>query len=325
MIELKDFHIPISDDKKLQIAIEEIFEKEIFIPLFESLNIDENFLIHNSIDEIRKALIEEKIFYNRILNVFYSKKPYGTKLYSALQSLGGKFNKRTGNFEVKFQILPLSLQSTINKIDFNASVKADNVKKTLFEISKKSKFEKDFSVYFRQTGEKFNKNFESQFSKKIESIPIIKKEISETMRIVISKTYSNDLNKYIKEFAEEETAKIRKLVEKQSLMGNRSSALKEILIKEYNISESKAKFLARQEMSLFMASLQEAEFKEYGAKKFKWHTSQDERVREDHKLLNGKIFSFDNLPIIDIRTGQRGLPGQAFGCRCTMSAIFNFN
>jgi SPP1 gp7 family putative phage head morphogenesis protein len=33
-----------------------------------------------------------------------------------------------------------------------------------------------------------------------------------------------------------------------------------------------------------------------GFKKFEWLTSNDERVRESHRKLNGKIFDYDNLP-----------------------------
>lgn len=33
-----------------------------------------------------------------------------------------------------------------------------------------------------------------------------------------------------------------------------------------------------------------------GFKKFEWITSNDERVRESHRKLNGKIFDYDNLP-----------------------------
>jgi len=325
MIELKDFYIPISDDKRLELAIVEIFEKELFEPLLASLEMKNNFLTHNSIDDIREALINEKIFYNKILNIFYSKKPYGTKLFSALQKLGGKLNRRTGNFEVSYFDLPIFLRTTIDKIDLNAILQKENLQKALSVISKISTEEQDLSIYFKDTGNKFNKSFEDSYKKKIGQIPIINKKISLKMRDKISKTYSDNLNKYIAGFKEEEVRKIRSLVERQALAGNRSSALKETLIKEYGVSQNKAKFLARQEMSLFMASLQQAEFQEYGAKKIKWHTSQDERVRDEHKLLNGKVFSFDNLPIIDIRTGERGLPGQAFGCRCTMSAVFDLN
>lgn len=65
--------------------------------------------------------------------------------------------------------------------------------------------------------------------------------------------------------------------------------------------------------------------------KFEWvHSSGSNQPREHHMLrwpagLNGGIFSFDNLPIIDERTGERGIPGQAINCGCTMRPVITFD
>ena len=40
--------------------------------------------------------------------------------------------------------------------------------------------------------------------------------------------------------------------------------------------------------------------------------------------LNGGIFDFDNLPVIDEKTGERGIPGQAINCKCRMRPIVEF-
>jgi SPP1 gp7 family putative phage head morphogenesis protein len=325
MIEFKPFRIPFSYEKFLEEKIKQIFMEEIFEPLVSILTKSQDFLIHNSIEEIRNALIKEKIFFNKVLNIFYSKKPYGSNLFKALQKLGGKLNKRTGNFEISFSRLPPSLQTIINTIDTNAIISSKKIIQETYNLSNQFQQKKDFSIYFYEAGEKFNTFFQEQYQKRISPIPVIKKEISNSMRDKISQLYSDDLNKYIQNFSQEEIKKIRIMVEQNVLSGYRSSSIKDLLIKEYGIAKTKAKMLARQETSLFFASLQEAEFREYGAKKFKWHTSEDEKVRMDHKVLNGKIFFWDNLPIIDSRTGERGMPGVAHGCRCTASAVFDFN
>lgn len=64
-----------------------------------------------------------------------------------------------------------------------------------------------------------------------------------------------------------------------------------------------------------------------GLKKFEWiHSQGSNRPREFHKnVLNGEVFSFDDLPIIDKRTGERGIPGQLPYCRCTMRPIMEFD
>lgn len=54
-----------------------------------------------------------------------------------------------------------------------------------------------------------------------------------------------------------------------------------------------------------------------GVKKFIWrHTAGSVEPRKLHMKYNGKIFDYDNPPIIDERTGERGLPATAINCKC---------
>jgi len=68
-----------------------------------------------------------------------------------------------------------------------------------------------------------------------------------------------------------------------------------------------------------------------GVGKFEWiHSGGSNQPRELHKArypngLNGGIFSFDDLPVIDERTGERGIPGQAPNCHCVMRPVFSFD
>lgn len=63
-----------------------------------------------------------------------------------------------------------------------------------------------------------------------------------------------------------------------------------------------------------------------GVKKFQWHHSGGgAHPREDHIEMDGEIYSFDALPVIDKNTGERGIPGQAPNCKCTMSPVFDFS
>jgi SPP1 gp7 family putative phage head morphogenesis protein len=65
-----------------------------------------------------------------------------------------------------------------------------------------------------------------------------------------------------------------------------------------------------------------------GVKKFEWvHTQGSNHPREYHKdVLNGKIFSFDDLPHLDgPNKGEKGIPGQAPYCRCIMRPVFEFD
>jgi SPP1 gp7 family putative phage head morphogenesis protein len=65
-----------------------------------------------------------------------------------------------------------------------------------------------------------------------------------------------------------------------------------------------------------------------GVKKFQWiHSGGSNHPREYHRdVLNGNIYSFDDLPHLDgPNQGEKGIPGQAPYCRCTMRPIFEFD
>ena len=64
-----------------------------------------------------------------------------------------------------------------------------------------------------------------------------------------------------------------------------------------------------------------------GVDKYKWvHSGGGQKPREYHRdELNGKVFSLDDPPVIDERTGERGIPGDAINCRCTMLPIIEFD
>lgn len=99
-------------------------------------------------------------------------------------------------------------------------------------------------------------------------------------------------------------------------------------LKAQNVSQKNwAENVARDQTRKAYATVNRTRMEESGVKKFKWvHSGGSNKPREYHMQqwpagLNGGIFSFDDPPIIDKRTGERGFPGQAVYCGCTMSPV----
>lgn len=61
-------------------------------------------------------------------------------------------------------------------------------------------------------------------------------------------------------------------------------------------SESLSRYFARDQMQRFNKACTLATFQQANVSKVRWWTSNDGRVRESHKALNGKIFDITNLP-----------------------------
>ena len=77
--------------------------------------------------------------------------------------------------------------------------------------------------------------------------------------------------------------------------------------------QNRIKLIARNETSNINASINKRRQENLNIKEFKWVTSEDERVRDSHARLNGKVFSWDDLPVVD---GVSTSPGQPINCRC---------
>lgn len=78
-------------------------------------------------------------------------------------------------------------------------------------------------------------------------------------------------------------------------------------------------------------NINKARMQDAGVKKFEWiHSGGSNKPRKFHidpapAGLNGGIFSFDDPPIIDPSTGERGIPGQLPYCGCTMRPIIDLS
>lgn len=62
-----------------------------------------------------------------------------------------------------------------------------------------------------------------------------------------------------------------------------------------------------------------------GVKQFEWlHTGGSQKPRKLHQQMSGNVYRFDDLPIIDEKTGERGIPGQLINCGCRMVPVISF-
>jgi SPP1 gp7 family putative phage head morphogenesis protein len=135
-------------------------------------------------------------------------------------------------------------------------------------------------------------------------------------KVQLTKNYSENLNLDIKNWYDEAVLRLRKKVHDNVVEGYRAANLVDIIQAEKESSYAHALFIAKQETSLLVSNYRVARYQEAGLKRFVWSTSNDERVRVDHRRLNNHIYSFNEPPVTNRKTGARNLPGCDFGCRC---------
>lgn len=102
--------------------------------------------------------------------------------------------------------------------------------------------------------------------------------------------------------------------------GMRPSYIEQQLVKEFGVSQRRAKLIARDQHSKIQGDMNRIRQTKSGLKYFRWLTSHDDRVRHAHNVAGNKVtkygkgvYSWDDLPIVD---GVPTFPGQPIQCRC---------
>lgn len=161
----------------------------------------------------------------------------------------------------------------------------------------------------------------------------IEKRIPKAQRAMIEKRYAEDVRPYVAQATSEYIDKMHGLITENVLNGFRFEQAVDDVEHLAGISESKARFLARQETALFMANYRRERFTAAGVTRYKWSTSHDIRVRPyadekkrekygDHRILDGQIFTYElKAPAKYMSFKQPCNPGEDAGCRCVDIAI----
>lgn len=84
----------------------------------------------------------------------------------------------------------------------------------------------------------------------------------------------------------------------------------------FDVSESRAQLIARDQVGKWNGQLARERQEQLGITEYTWSTSKDIRVRVDHEALEGQVFQYSQPPIVDVRTGRTANPGEDYQCRC---------
>ena len=228
---------------------------------------------------------------------------FNAKISKDLRSLGAVYDRSNKSYKILLSKLPKEVKQSILSSTNLLSKKLTRLDRKIKSLKSKNIVKGlDFRSIFKNLIEDSDadtdtklKNISVKFSLKKESLKNLETE------------YATNMKKDIKGWFDHEVLMLRKQVKRFQKKGIRAEELKGYILRRYSVSESKAKFLARQETRLVMSKYREQKMKEAGSKKYKWQTvagSKKHPVRPAHKKLNNKIFSWDKPPITS-DTGQR--------------------
>lgn len=130
----------------------------------------------------------------------------------------------------------------------------------------------------------------------------------------------------IKSIPDEYFTKIQGDVFRSIQQGNGLQDVLGAVVQTGAVTRRRAVLIAKDQTSKATTAINSARMKALGIKKFEWlHSAGGVEPRPLHiGVLNRRIFSLADPPIIDERTGERGLPGQLINCRCRMVPVVDF-
>jgi SPP1 gp7 family putative phage head morphogenesis protein len=115
--------------------------------------------------------------------------------------------------------------------------------------------------------------------------------------------------------------KVNDVIYEGFMSGKTTTRMARDVMSIYGVSKRRAKFIARDQTAKLNGQIQMAQQLDAGITKYTWYTTGDERVRDSHRALNGKQFSWDDAPLNS--DGRKCHPGEDYGCRCIGSPVFD--
>lgn len=124
----------------------------------------------------------------------------------------------------------------------------------------------------------------------------------------------------VKDFTETMVKKLQYETTQALINGGSARQLQTKLKDVLGITDRRAKIIARDQTAKFNSDLNRIRHQQAGLDEYRWRTSKDERVRERHRKLEGKLYKYSEKT-----DAEDGLPpGQPILCRCGAQAIVNF-
>ena len=290
-----------------------------FKPIFDVLK--PNYVINNN-NAVFDALKSGSLYYQN--GGFYSKTGrFSNRIALELEQMGAKYSRYGRCYRLAETKLPQNILWIIETT--NAKVFADVVaiKKimdsAIGSIEEALKGLKLVDLAEDMILDVQKRTYENFKANKIQTIT---PKMSDSVATQFAEEYTDNIKLNIKKWLPEDIIRMREVVGQMALDGESRITIQQYIENRFKVSQSKAKFLARNESKLAVTEYLKAKYQEAGATHFQWKSSNDERTRAEHKELNNKVFRFDDPPIIDKRTGTKGLPGEFYGCRCVFIPIF---
>lgn len=254
---------------------------------------------------------------------------FSAQITKDLRELGARFDIGSGTFKLAAKDVPYAFRPIL----YDAAATAGDVSKQVVQAlsaAAENIASAPLFLNFNQAINAITADLGKQFVASVAAIgPAdigITPEIDPILRAQLDANFNRNLDLAVKNFAQQEIIDLRALVEENATkFGGRTDRLAKIIESRFGVTRRKAEFLADQETGLFVAQYREQRYLDAGITRYRWSTSKDNRVRDTHRHLEGKEFTFKDGANVSAR-GQPARylnPGEDWRCRCVPIVIID--
>jgi SPP1 gp7 family putative phage head morphogenesis protein len=242
-----------------------------------------------------------------------------------LKNMGAIFNRTRKAWMIPTEKLPVDIRNAIGKANQRSAARERSVASALHEIHQTVKEimpKFSFQGYSRETLLKMADKVRATIPAEVALLPKIDLHAQKKL----NQDYTDNVRLSIVGFLDDEVLRFRDKILPQIRKGLSRKEMQQYVDARLGVARERAKFIAREETSLFTSKLKEVQYKSAGIEKYRWKaiggSRGDGRTRESHMRANGLIFYFgrdrndDGISKPVNARGQATDPGIDFGCRC---------
>lgn len=145
------------------------------------------------------------------------------------------------------------------------------------------------------------------------------------------KSWASENSALIKSLPTQELDKIQAMAQRGVRSGASAGDIAKEIRAQFGVTESRAKLIARDQIGKLNGKLTEYRQRSIGITQYTWASSRDERVRESHKAMQGKLCRWDDATVYSDDGGKtwkkrstiggvQQHPQMDFQCRCDARA-----
>lgn len=306
-VEIKEYYI-----NRVSSGLNKYFWDNLFGAIFKILK--ENSVVNDS-DALLNAIRSGRVYYKN--GAFRTDKRFSNAISLVLERLGARY--RNGAYYIEARLIPSKYVEAIGIVETLAAARAGAINSFLlnyFEKIQNIRLEDFINAAVDKMYESLEADLVKSFQEK--KVPIIELDVNLKK---IADDYTYNMQYWVKKWEEKNIVKMRQDVLKMTQEGVRVPKLQEYFEKRWKVAKDKAHFLAVNESHLAGSVIKATQYQQIGCKEFVWSRSSSREKRKLHEEYYGKVFRFDEPPVIDEKLGIKGLPRQIWNCKCHMLPV----